>query len=392
VVTASSPVGFSATPLQGTLTRTDPNGTFCATTADVNGANSLTGVSTQTTGTCPTLNFANVSIDPTTAAAGIYTLTAVARDVAGNVSGTITRRFVIDRVPPVVTNAVPGTGLIRGNSATTFNATATDNLSIVGSLAVENFAAPTEINLRFDGQALGSAFAAPFTRSSPISVTIPQFIRAIALQPSVDPAVTANTNVFTTVTGVAVGATDAGNNAAYGVIAGTTINALLDQTQLPTPQFFGLPNSTQSIEVRFTPNNTTTSSIAAATQLFGGTGAVTTPSSLTITFRQLGLTNTPFTSPFQRIEVWQRSTLPGSAQAGAIPFATTTAYTFLGTFARGGVTVFPNAASQINNTFTYTPTSFPSSGNTTNVDLLILAVDANGYAAAFIAPTITLNP
>jgi uncharacterized protein YjdB len=397
--TVSSPVGFSATPLLVTLTVISPNGTtYCATQAQVNGANVLTGadVSGAASGACTPVSATSVSIDPTTAQEGLYQLVAQARDVAGNVSGLITRTFVIDRTAPTVTNVVPSPIPLRGGQAATFTAQAADNLGLVGSLGVVNYATSTELNLRYDGAALGGQFASPFTKTSGVSITVPQFIRAISLQTALAAAnlQTYGTGTATTnINAVAVGVTDAGGNPAYGTIGGAALQALLDQTQL-SPTFFG-SNGLQTIDLRYTPNNTTASATAAPITLNSATTG--NASAVTITFRQNGVANTPFVSPFTRIQLFQRSNLPQSA--GIPGSATTTAYRFIGDFSIGGLTVSPGAAT-INSTFTVTPgsngiTAFPTNAGDPNrsVDLLVVASDANGYAVAFIAPTLTLtNP
>ena len=178
-----------------------------------------------------------------------------------------------------------------------------------------------------------------------------------------------------------MGATDAGNNAAYATISGAAIGQFLDQTQ-PAPALFG-GSGAQYIDIRYTPNNTTTSSTTAPANLYGGAGTTTTPSAVTINMSIVGLANTPFTSPFSRVELYERSTTPGSPTA--------VSYKLLGTFSQGGVSVSPTSAT-IANTFTYTPTFPSTSTGPIPSDLLVVATDANGYAVAFIIPTITLNP
>ena len=398
-VSSTNGTAFSATPLLATLTVISPNGTtYCATQAQVTAANVLTGVdnTSAASGACTAVQTTSVSIDPTTAPEGLYQLVVQARDVAGNVSGLITRTFVIDRTLPTVTNVVPSPIPLRGGQPATFTAQAADNLGLVSSLAVVNYATSTELNLRYDGAALGGAFASPFTKTSGVSITVPAFLRAISLQTALAGAnlqTFGNGTATTNINAVAVGVTDAGGNPAYGTLGTAAFQALLDQTQL-SPQFFG-GNGLQSIDLRFTPNNTSTSATAAAITLNSATTG--SPSAVTVTLRQNGIANTPFQSPFTRIQLFQRSNLP---QSTAIPgSATTTAYRFIGDFSIGGLTVAPGSAT-INSTFTVTPgsngiTAVPTNAGDANrsVDLLVVESDANGYAVAFIVPTITLtNP
>jgi hypothetical protein len=282
---------------------------------------------------------------------------------------------------------------IRGGQPATFTSQASDNLGLVSSLAVVNYATTTELNLRYDGSAIGSQFAAPFTRTSGLSATIPAFIRAISLQAGVTNSATSTfgSGAFTNINAIALGATDIGGNPGYGTLAAAGIAALLDPTQT-APTFFG-GSGLQNVSLLFTPNTTTTASAAAPLTLRSATTGQ--PSAVTLTFRQSGLANTPFVSPFTRIQLYQRSNLPNTV--GIPGSTTTTAYRLIGDFAAGGLSVTP-AASTINSTFTVTPgsngiTGFTSSAGTTQTDLLVVASDANGYAVAFIVPTITLtNP
>lgn len=397
--TVSSPVGFGRNPNIFTVTRIAANGaTFCADpVADVTvnaapAADVITGATTTAANAggppCPAIAAGSVSIDPTTALEGLYTVTVFARDVAGNVSATTTRTFVVDRTAPTVSSVIPTTIPLKGGQPATFTATATDNIGLVSSLGVINYATATELNLRYDGAVLGNQFATPFTKTANLSITVPTLYRGIALEPAVTGQ---NNGVFTNINQIAVGATDAGGNPGYGVLAGAAVAALLDPTQT-APTFFG-GQGLQTIDLRFTPNNTTTTSAAAPITLNSATTGAAT--AVTITLRQNGVANTPFVSPFTKIEIFQRSNLPQSA---AVPgSAATTAYRFIGTFSLGGLSVTPTT-SQILSTFTVTPgsngvTAFPTSAGNATSDLLVVASDANGYAVAFIVPTITLtNP
>ena len=305
--TATSVVGFGRNALRVSVTHVSPAGTRCTGAADVvdNSANGTADVITGATSIlpCPFRAAGSVGIDPTTAPAGVYTVSVRARDVAQNESQTLTRTFTIDRTGPAVGAPTASPLAPLGGQALTLAAPATDNFALVSQFglvayATSNAGATTpsipEVVLRYDGASLGSAFAAPFTQSAALSITIPQFIRAIAMQtPSSANTYTATASqAFGITNGAAVAAVDAGGNAAYGAFPATAFRALLSPTQ-PTPTPFG-GSGLQSVSLTFTPNNgPTTSTLAAPYVLSASTG----PTALTITLRQNGMPNTPFTSP-----------------------------------------------------------------------------------------------
>src|SRR5206468_3792455 len=83
----------------------------------------------------------------TTVANGTHTLTAVARDAAGNTTtstaGTVTVNNA-DTTAPTVTMTAPATGARVAGTAGTITATATDNIGVVG------------VQFRVDGANLGA--------------------------------------------------------------------------------------------------------------------------------------------------------------------------------------------------------------------------------------------
>jgi uncharacterized protein YjdB len=388
--TSTSGVSFPAAYVVGTLQVLRPNGqVYCAIAADVNGANQLTGVSgTTQTPPCPQLAFNTVNIDPNTALSGVYTLNVQSRDVAGNLSNATTRTFVIDRTGPTVINAITTTAPLTGGTSETFQATASDDFALVAQTVLEDFTTATEIVLRYDGSSLGSAFAQPFTKNASLSVTVPNFVRSIALQSSTVPATGLNSNAHASPNGIAVGASDPGANWAYSVIGSAALASILDQAQT-APTFFGAADGPATSELRFQASTATSATTGgfAATLASATSG---TPTNETINLVQVGAANTPFTNRFARVQLFLRSNIPGTT-----PFIGTTAYRLIGDCSAAAISI-STTSSTITNSCPVVPGSagvpaFPTSG-TRAVDLLVLATDANGYAAAYIIPTITLNP
>lgn len=106
-------------------------------------------------------------------------------------------------------------------------------------------------------------------------------------------------------------------------------------------------------------------------------------------------------SSIRHAELWQRSALPAPAPGTpALPFATSNAYRLVGTC--GGPAVAVSATtSTITNACTVTPgaslggeisfSSFPTSGSSTSVNLLVVASTANGHAVTFVIPQIAFT-
>ncbi|MBV9878841.1 MAG: Ig-like domain-containing protein [Gemmatirosa sp.] len=398
---STSGASFPTNYVVGTLQVVAPAGTFCATSADVDGS-TLTGISTTTASApCPTIAFNALSIDPTTAISGVYRLDARALDLAGNLSPVFTRAFAIDRAVPVVINPLVATAPLTGGQPETFTAQATDNLSLVDQLTLVEYPtasgastpAVPELLLRYDGTTIGTAFATPFTTSANLSVTAPTFIRAIAMQtPSAANTYTAvNNQTFVTTNGIAIGASDPGANWTYGVMSGSAVQAVLDQSTSQTFPwtFFGSPQGPASVSLTFQPSNAGAPSAAALPVTLSSLGGA---NAVTVNLVQTGLVNTPFISPFTRYEVYIRSTVPG-----VTPFASTTAYAPITTSFGPLATMMAFSQPTImSNSFTVVPgvggiPSFPTTGSTA-VDLLIVASNMQGYAIGFVLPTITLVP
>ncbi|PYR35032.1 MAG: hypothetical protein DMF93_22440 [Acidobacteria bacterium] len=121
---------------------------------------------------------------------GVHTLTAVARDAAGNsttsaaISVTVNN---VDGTPPTVSMTAPASGATVAGTNVTVSATASDNVAVVGvqfqldgvNLGAEDTASPFSITWNTSGVANGthtlSAIArdaAGNTATSPISVTV----------------------------------------------------------------------------------------------------------------------------------------------------------------------------------------------------------------------------
>lgn len=96
-----------------------------------------------------------VSWDATTAASGAHTLTAVARDAAGNTATSAAVSVTVaDTSPPTVAITAPLTGAILGAGTTSVSATASDNVGIAG------------VQFMLDGASLGAELtSAPYTIS-----------------------------------------------------------------------------------------------------------------------------------------------------------------------------------------------------------------------------------
>jgi hypothetical protein len=379
-----SPVGFGATNSLISVTRVSTNGTFCAQNSDVV-AGQVTGATAAASGACGTVAANGVSINAATAAEGIYTITAQARDVAGNISATLTRTFVIDRTPPTIANPQPASLPIRGGVPQTFTAQATDNINLVTDWVQMSYPVASPFTLQTTGPAIATAFTTPFTTTANLSITTSSnFIRSVIEANATGGAFTGITAASLSgqqlVGSISVGVSDAGNNGAWATISASAVQALLDQTQ-PGNSFFSTTTTSglQSVSITYTTTGGTTTTVPA----LGSTTTGTFPS-VTLNIILTGPANTPFTSPFKQIDVYQKtSTPPGSPNPQPI-------YRFLGTATLGGLSVTPTT-STISNAFTFTPTSFPSSGTST-ADLLVLAYDASGNAMAFMIPTLTINP
>jgi predicted secreted protein len=89
-----------------------------------------------------------ISWTTTTATNGSHTLTAVARDAAGNVTTSAAVAVTVDNAFPTVTITAPGTGSTVAGSITA-SAGASDNVGVVG------------VQFRLDGTALGAEDTAP---------------------------------------------------------------------------------------------------------------------------------------------------------------------------------------------------------------------------------------
>jgi hypothetical protein len=400
----------------GTVQVVTPQGTFCATAADLVSAgpftagHTLNGVSTTTAPPCPQIAFADVRITPGAANVpnGVYTLSARARDLAGNLSDPLTRTWEVDAIPPsAIENPLVTTLPLSGGQSESFSGTARDNLSIVDQLALvhyPNSLGGADVLLRYNGSQSSAPLGTFFVPAAPIAVTVPFFVRAIALQPIAGTAFTAvASNAMRAADAIALGASDPGANWTYGSIGGFALDNSAGQASPGT--FFGGANQPVNASITYQANNVTTPSAGfsagAACAAAGGDAAFTLNSastgcatSVTINLVQNGAAGVPFQSQITNVSLYIRGATPGTP-----PFGGPTAYTLAGTF--GGAFTGVSSATGIQtttNSFTFVPgasgiPSFPGSAGTTAVDALVVASTANGYAIAFQLPTINLvNP
>ncbi|MBW8866095.1 MAG: DUF4082 domain-containing protein, partial [Acidobacteria bacterium] len=171
----------------------------------------------------------NVSWNTTTSANGSHSLTAVARDAAGNTttSGAVTVTVNnVDATPPTVAITAPGNGATVAGSSVAVSATASDNIAVVGvqfrldgvNLGAEDTASPYSISWNTGTAANGvhslTAIArdgAGNTATSAVTVTVNNDL----LAPTV--AMTAPADGSTATGSVTVSANASDNVAVVGV-------------------------------------------------------------------------------------------------------------------------------------------------------------------------------
>jgi hypothetical protein len=112
----------------------------------------------------------SVNWDTTGATNGTHTLTAVARDAAGNsttsaaITVTVSNAGNADGTPPTVALTAPANGATVSGSAVTVSANASDNIGVVGvqfkldgvNLGAEDTAAPYSVNWDTTGATNGT--------------------------------------------------------------------------------------------------------------------------------------------------------------------------------------------------------------------------------------------
>lgn len=348
------------------LSVTSAANAYCATTSTTNPVPFGAG-STTLDRTCATVTLPNPA---TVTQNGYYTVTQAARDRAGNISGTTTRQFVIDRIAPTAAltagfAAINGP-IARGSTLSVAPFTFTDNLDLIRSFAIEDFGlagcdatgSAAGTCLAFEGPALGTLFDNVLTRTATPLFNVPVVGRV-------------STVAAGTLTAADLGfllgtATDAGNNVAApastpfqaGVVTGTAAAFALTQS-------FDL---TAALGTGVTQISTG-----------GGTTGNTTGRTATVTATLVGPTAT-FNNPVVRAELrYFDVTLNAFRSAGDLVLTgqtddgTNRRYTFSGAFT-------PTNASFLS----------PQNGGTTT--LIVVGYAANGDALLSGTAPITLVP
>src|SRR5437870_3390914 len=129
----------------------------------------------------------SVSWNTTTATTGSHTLTAIARDAAGNRTTSSPVLVTVDNVPPTVTLTSPGSRAAISGTITV-SATASDNVGVAGvqfqldgvNLGAEVTAAPYSVSWDTTSATTGSHTLTAIARdaagnrttSSPVTVTV----------------------------------------------------------------------------------------------------------------------------------------------------------------------------------------------------------------------------
>jgi hypothetical protein len=221
----------------------------------------------------------SVTWDSTAVASGSHTLTAVARDTAGN-SATAAVGVTVDNAPPVVTMVAPTNGATV-TGPTVVSAAASDNRGVVGvqflldgdPVGAEDVAAPYSITWNAGTAALGTHRLAAVARDAAGNSTTAS---AISVTVS-DQDVTPPTVSVTSPTGGTVGASLSVSAAAADNVAVAGVQFLLDGSPLgaedTTAPYAAAWNSatatngthTLSARARDAAGNTTTSAAVTIT-------------------------------------------------------------------------------------------------------------------------------
>jgi hypothetical protein len=287
----------------------------------------------------------------------------------------------VESTAPQVSTPIVLTTPLVGNAAATFRGTYRDSVRVDSAFTLQNFAG--FFSLRYDAAAgtLPAALTSPFqivpgASSATASVTIPQFIRAIAPTTGV-----AATRVATFQMG--------GTNAAG--LNGFSVSAPIDIGVLPafTPTTF---SATNTFNLGFTNG-----AAAGTTNVsIGGSNPTTgTPSTGTFT-ATITNTNSPaasFASPFSRIDLFYVDAAAATAGPGSLASpAAAPVYRFLGSFSPEQLTVTTTTAVRTA-TFNFSiPATLAAQATTagTPVQFIALGVNSNGDALVVGAQTITI--
>lgn len=313
---------------------------------------------------------------------GYATTEVIAVDQAGNRTAPFLSTVVEDATNPTVNNIdMPAT--LTGNATASFPASVSDNVDIVGSYGVVNYATPTNgagaISLQYPTVAgPGVAFDNVLTRSATATAAIPNFIKNLQVSnggTATAPAAGGNATSVT-VTGV-----DEVNR--QGSLTVTFANS---GTQLVGGNANGTTWSSSTFNSGFFTSNATAATVSdCPTAGCAGGAATANPTSSTMTFTAAGTTGT-FNNPFSGVvQVFYQV-------GGAGPW-------FYAGNAAAGVARDNGVTRYWDYTFTFTPpkttpngTSLTAAG-TTNISVMAIGSNNNGDGIATAPFAITLtNP
>jgi len=247
--------GSTTSPLKGTLTKNFFTAGTSASTDCVIGTynatpktcTAVTITPTSSAGTPP--NVAN-SIDMTNGSLipAYYTVTANVTDLAGNVSGTVTRLAAFDNVAPAIGALTQSPASVAAMGSVTVTGTATDNLDLTstkGNLTYATAPAPFQ---GVAGTSFGPNFDATTVVSGSAAVTIPNIYRG--LQSTTAGAIQAN--AAAPVASVTV--TDVGTNVSTAstltvTMASAPTNVLTNSNTLTATPTNATPSTTQASTV-----------------------------------------------------------------------------------------------------------------------------------------------
>ncbi len=327
---------------------------------------------------------------------GYYTTRIIAPDEANNLSAVFTATVLGDNTVPIVVNVdVPPT--IAGNSTVALPANVTDNVGQgVGDFVaswpavqynptlIAGFTGPTAIYQYAVTTGPGVAFDNVLTNSTPISPSLPNFIKTLQVPAGAPVNVPGSPNPATNATDFFVSAQDPSANIGFKDIV------LTSQPTNFTGSLTTWTNFTGSFAL-LAPSPATVSNcpVAGCT----GNAAPTAPLSTTITAVATGTTGI-FTNPFVTTQLWYRPT----AGLGIWFLASAT-----DAVAAGPSTSDNGINRTWNFAFTFNPpVSTPASHlggpqvlttAAMTIDVVVIGINANGDAIQTAVQTITVaNP
>ena len=243
--------GNTMSPIKGTLTKNFfTAGTSAAgdcvigTYSAANKTCSATTITTTTTSGTPPNVVNSIEFTNGTALPGYYNIVANVTDLAGNVSGTVTRLAAFDNVAPAITSLTQSPSAVPAFGTVTVSGAATDNLDLTsskGNLTYTNAPLPFQ---GVAGSSFGPNFDATTVTTGTASVALPNVYRG--LQSVAAGVIQGNTSAPV----ASLTVTDVGTNvspAATLTIATTTAatNVLAGNTFTATPTS-GAPATSQA--------------------------------------------------------------------------------------------------------------------------------------------------